>query len=106
MFKLNENHDVDRRILKCDFIRHSPAETSTTNILNSQLYINIPRENSVIPLLNNYLVLNFEVIKKADNSRYAKGNHKRLLNLAPVALFSKCNSGKYLEDVSHSQIVF
>ena len=27
MFKLNENYEVDRKILKCDYIRYSPAET-------------------------------------------------------------------------------
>ena len=64
MFKLNENYEVDRRILKCDFIRYSPAEKSTINTPISQIYINITREDSVIRLLNIYLDLNFEVIKK------------------------------------------
>ena len=26
MFKLSENYEIDRRILKCDYIRYSPAE--------------------------------------------------------------------------------
>ena len=64
MFKLNENYEVDRRILSFDYIRYSPAETSTINTPNSQIYINIPREDSVISLLNSYLDLNFEVLKK------------------------------------------
>ena len=51
MFKLNENYEVDRKILKCDFIRSS-AETSTITTPNSQVSINIPREDSVIILLN------------------------------------------------------
>ena len=72
MFKLNENYEIDRRLLKCDYIRFSPAETSTINLPNSQIYINIPREDSVISLLNSFLDLSFEVIKKDDNSRYAK----------------------------------
>ena len=63
MFKLNENYEVDRRILKCDYIRYSPAETSTIITPNSQIYINIPKEDSVISLWNSYLDLNFEVIK-------------------------------------------
>ena len=67
MFKLNENYEVDRRILKCDYIRYSPAETSTINTPNSQIYINIPREDSVISLLNSYLDLSFEVVKKMIN---------------------------------------
>ena len=64
MFKLNENYGVDRKFLKCDYIRYSPAETSTINTPNSQIYINIPRKDSVISLLNSYLDLNFEVVKK------------------------------------------
>ena len=109
MFKLNENYEVDRRILKCDYIRYSPAETSTINTPNSQIYINIPREDSVISLLNSYLDLNFEVIKKADNSRYGNGNDIRLVNLGPIALFSNfkltTSSGKHFEDISHSHFV-
>ena len=109
MFKLNENYEVDRRILKCDYIRYSPAETSTINTPNSQIYINIPREDSVISLLNSYLDFNFEVIKRADNSRYANGNDIRLVNLGPIALFSNfkltTSSGKHVEDISHAHIV-
>ena len=69
MFKLNENYEVDRRILKCDHLRYSPAETSILKTPNSEICITIPREDSAINLLNSYLVLNFEVIKKADKSR-------------------------------------
>ena len=39
MFKLIENYEVDRRILRCDYIRYSPAEISTINTANSQKYI-------------------------------------------------------------------
>ena len=109
MFKLNENSAVDQRILKCECIRYSPAEISTINTPNSQIYINIPRENSVISLLKSYLDLKFEVIKKADDSRYGKGNDIRLVNLGPFALFSNSklttSTGKHLEDISHAHLV-
>ena len=109
MFKLNENYEVDRRILKCDHIRYSPGGTSTINTSNSQIYIHIPREDTVISLLNSYLDLNFEVIKKADDSRYGNGNDIRLVNLGPIALFSSfkltTSSGKHLEDISHAHLV-
>ena len=109
MFKLNENYEVDRKILKCDYIRYSPAETSTINTPNSQIYINIPREDSVISFLNSYLDLSFEVIKKDDNSRYANGKDIRLVNLGPISLFIifklTTSSGKHLEDISHAHIV-
>ena len=95
--------------MKCDYIRYSPAETSTINNPTSQVYINIPREVSGISLLNSYLDLIFEVIKKADNSRYANGNDIRLVNLGPIALFSNIklitSSSKHNEDISHVHIV-
>ena len=60
-------------------------------------------------MLNSYLELNFEVIKKPDNSRYANGNAIRLFNLGSTALFSNfkltASSGKHLEDFSHAHIV-
>ena len=109
MFKLNENYEVDRRILKCDYIRYSPAETSTINTTNSQIYINLPREDSVISLLNSFLDLNFEVIRKADDSRYGNGNDIGLVNLGLIALFSNykltTSTGKHLEDFSHTHLV-
>ena len=52
-------YDVNSDILKCVCIRYSPAETSTINTPSSKIYINIPREESVISFLNSYLNLNF-----------------------------------------------
>ena len=43
------------------------------------MYIKIPREDSVICLLNSYRDLNLEVLKNADNSRYGNGNDIRLI---------------------------
>ena len=51
-FELIENYEINRRILKRDFIRYSPAETSTINTPNSQIYTNILREYSVTLLLH------------------------------------------------------
>ena len=109
MLKLNENYEADRRILKCNNIRYSPAETSTRKTPNSQLCIKIPREDSVISLLNSCLELNFELVKAADNSRYVNGSVIGLVNLGPTALFSNfeltTSSGKHLEDIFHAHIV-
>ena len=59
--------------------------------------------------MNSYLDLNFEVIKRADKSRYANGNDIRLVNLGSIALFinytKTTSSEKHLEDISHSHIV-
>ena len=69
----------------------------------------MPGEDSVIFLLNSYLDLNIEVIKKTDNSTYANGNDIRSGNLGPIALFSNfvltMSSGKHLKDISHADIV-
>ena len=109
MFKLNEKYEIKRDILKCDYIQYSPSEISTINTANSQVYINIPREDSVISLLNSYLELNFDVLRADNSNRYLDGNDIRLVNLGPIGLF--CNyklttsSGKHLENIDHAHIV-
>ena len=109
MFKLNEKYEIDRRILKCDYIRYSPSEISTINTPNSQIYINIPREDSIISLLNSYIEINFDVLKATTNDRYADTDDIRLINLGSIALFSNykltTSSGKHLENINHAHIV-
>ena len=109
MFKLNEKYEINRDILKCDYIRYSPSEISTKNTTNSQVYNNIPREDSVISLLNSYLELDFDVLHAGTNTRYVDGNNIRLVNLGPIALFSNykltTSSGKHLENIDHAHIV-
>ena len=109
MFKLSENYEVDRKILKCEYIRYSPAEISTINTANSQIYINIPREDSFISLLNSYIELNFDVLRADNSNRYVDANDIRLANLGPIALFSNykltTSLGKHLEEISHAHVV-
>ena len=69
MFKLNEKYEINRDILKCDYIRYSPSEISTINTTNSQVSIIISREDSVISLLNSYLELDFDVLHAGTNNR-------------------------------------
>ena len=78
MFKLSDKNEIDRKILKYDYIRYSPCEISTIKSPNSQLYINIPKEDSVISLLKSYLELNFDVLHAATGNRYADVNDIRL----------------------------
>ena len=109
MFKLSEKHEINRDILKCDYIRYSPSEINTINTTSSQVYINIPREDSVISLLNRYLELNFDVLRADNSNRYLDGNDIRLVNLGPIGLFSNykltTSSGKHLENIDHAHIV-
>ena len=55
-----------------------------------------------------FLDLNFDVLNAATNNRYADDNDVRLINLGPIALFSKykltSSSGKHLENIEHGQI--
>ena len=109
MFPLNEKYEINRDILKCDYIRYSPSEISTINTANSQVYINIPREDSIISLLYNYVDLYFDVLHAATNNRYVDGNDIRLVNLGSLGLFSNykltTSSGKHLENFDHAHIV-
>ena len=82
MFKLSEKYEVDQKILKIDYIRYSPSEISTINTPNSQIYINIPREDSLISLLNSYNQINFDVLKAATSNRYVDTDDLRLINWA------------------------
>ena len=107
--KLSEKYEIDKKILKCDYIRYSPSEISTLNTPNSQIYIKIRREDSVISLLNSYLELTFDVLQATTGKRYADGADIRLVHLAVIALFSiyklTTNSGKHLEEINHAPVV-
>ena len=109
MFKLYENYEVDRRILKCDYIRYSPSEISTIITPNSQVYNNIPSGGSVNSLLGSLLRLNFDVLHAATNNRCTEGDDIRLANEGPIALFSnyklQSSSGKHIEEINHAHIV-
>ena len=109
MFKLNENYQVDRRSLKCDYIRYSPSEMSTINTPNSPIYINIPRGDSVNGLLGSLLRLGFDVLHAATDNRYVDADGIRLANEGPSAFFSiyklQSSSGKHIEEINQAHIV-
>ena len=109
MFKLNEKHEINGSNLKCDYIRYSPSEISPINTAISQILINIPIEDSVTSLLNSYLGLNFDVAQAATKNRYVDNFDIKLINLGPIALFSKfsltISIGKHLEIISHAHNV-
>ena len=102
MLKLNEKYEINRNILKCDYIRFSPSEITTINTANSQKHMNIPRGDSDVFLLKCFLDKNFDAVHAATNVRYVDDNIIRLIFLGPVALFSiymlTTSSGKNLDD--------
>ena len=109
MFKLNRTYEVNISTLKCDYNNYSPSQIGKINTANSQIYNDIPREDSVISLLNSYLDLIFDLVHAATNNRYADGIHIKLVNLETSVLFSiyklTTSSGQHLEDISHAHIV-
>ena len=109
MFKLIENFEIIRSTLKCDYIRYNPSEISLINTANSQIYIKIPKEDSVISLLISYPDLLLDVVPALTNNRYVDGNYIRLVNLGPIALFLNyklaTSEGEQLEDNGHTHIV-
>ena len=108
MFKLIEKNQTDRRILKCEYIRFLPSENSTINPPNFQMYIIIPREDSVIIFVNNYIEIIFDVLQATSGNRYADGNDMRLVNLGPIALYSNykltTSLGKFFKEITHPHI--
>ena len=109
MFQLSEKYEVNRSLLKCDYIRYSPSEIATIKTANSQKDTKRFREDSVTSLSKSYFDLNFYVVHAATNNRCADSNDKRLVNLRPIALFSNykltTSSGKRLEDITNAQLV-
>ena len=81
---------------------------STINTANSQIYNNIPREDSLISLLKSYLDVNFDELHAATNNRYVDADDIWLTNLAAIALFGNykltTSSGKHLENIDHAHI--
>ena len=69
MLKLIEKYELDQRILKNGFSRHSPSEISTLITANTQIYTNIAREASVVSLSNKFLHLNFDVLRNDNKGR-------------------------------------
>ena len=60
-------------------------------------------------MLKSYLELNVDVLHAAGGNRYAYNNDIKLVNLGPIALYTKykltTSSGKHLEDIGHAHNV-
>ena len=90
MFNLSQKSAVDRSFLKCDFISYTPTSLNLVNGERNQIFVDIPGEDSALSLRNCYLDLDFSVTHRAGaQARYADGDHVRIVNLGPIALFNK-----------------
>ena len=110
MFNLSQKYAVDRPILKCDNIRYTPPSLNLVNGENIQIFNDIPREDSAIPLKDKYLELDFKVTHRAGaHAQYAVGDLIRLVILGPIALFNKyrlpSSTGKETEEIDNAHLV-
>ena len=102
MFKLNEKYEINWNISICDYIRYSPSKISTIKTPISQIYVNIPREDSVMSLLNSYLELSFGVLHAATGNRLVDIFDIRLAFLGPIAFLVV--SGKHSKGINHAEL--
>ena len=70
---------VDRSILNVISIRYTPQTNLSANKENEKLLVDIPREDSVIPLKDRFLELDFITKPDADeDARYASNSIKNI----------------------------
>ena len=109
MFNKSQKQAIDKPILKFDFLRYTPQSLNLVNGEKNQFF-QIPREDSAFSLKDSYLQLDFRVAHRAGaHARYGDGDHIRLVNLGPIALFKKYRltsySGKELEEIDNAHVV-
>ena len=110
MFNLSKKHAVHRLLLKSDYIRYIPPSLNVVNGENNQIFSDIPREDSAISLKDSYLGKYFNVTQRTGaHAQYADGDHIRLVNLRPIALFNKyrltSSNGKEIEEVDNAHVL-
>ena len=110
MLKLSQKYAVDTPILECDCIRYTSPSLNLVNGESSQIFIDIPREDSATSLRDSYYELDFNVTHRAGAHAWCNdGDHIRLFNLGPIALFNKyrltSSSGKEIEEIDIAHII-
>ena len=110
MVNLSQNYAVDRPILKCDFIRYTQLSLTFVNGENNRTFIGITREDSAISFKKSYIELDFNVTYRAGaHAQYTDGDHIKLVNLGPNALFNKNrltnSSRKEIEEIDNAHVL-
>ena len=72
-FNLKNTKKLSRELYKSDFYRYIPSSLATVNNNNSNITINLPREDSYISLQNSYILIDFEVTHD-DDTKYVDGD--------------------------------
>ena len=104
MNDLSKRYNLSPGILKEKKVKYYPENLSILNTDNSTIRIIVNPQEIYLNLNESELQMEFEVLKTA-GTRYADADDIRLVNLAPLALFSemrlKTSSDKTLEKVGH-----
>ena len=95
MFMLSEKDIIDRPFLKSDCIRWTPPTIVSAKRVNLQFFIDIPRNDSVVSLLDSYLELHFDVTVGKVVARFVAADNIRVFNLSPIAGFSENTLSSY-----------
>ena len=97
MNDLSKRYNLSPGILKEKKVKYYPENLSILNTDNSTIRIIVNPQEIYLNLNESELQMEFEVLKTA-GTRYADADDIRLVNLAPLALFSemrlKTNSDK------------
>ena len=108
MFNLSQKCAAERPILNCDCIRYTPLSLNLVNRENNQVFSDVPREDSAISLKDGYLELDFNVTHRA-GSQLAYGDHMRLVNLGPMAIFNNYRltsaNEKEIEEIDIAHVI-
>ena len=103
MFSLKSKYTLEKPIQKNDFIKYSPSSLATINNANSNISVNLPKEDAYICLQHSFISVEFEVFKK-DDTKFNDSDEIILVNFGPVALFSEAklttSSGKHLKKLT------
>ena len=88
MDKLTKRYNHSSGILKEKKVKYYPENLSILNTDNSTIRIIVNPQEIYLNLNESELQMEFEVLKTA-GTRYADADDIRLVNLAPLALFSE-----------------
>ena len=98
---------IDKTKFKSDFVAYRPTSMVAVNG-TSPFNIFIPREDVYSDVRDSYIDLEVEIVKNADNSRYADGNAIQPNNLFGISLFREMSlksfGSKVLETIDNVYI--
>ena len=110
MLNLSQKYAFDGPNLKRDYFCYTPLSLYLVNRESNPIFFDRPRESSATSLKDSYLGVDFNVNHRAGfHAQYADSDHKRLLNLGPIALINEYrltnSSGKEVEDIDNAHVI-